>query len=71
VVVSPEKQLTVVSKGECSWGGMASTAFTIDPAEQMAVVLMAQLVPSATYNIRRELRVLVYQALVEPTALAG
>ena len=43
---------------------MASTAFWIDPrAEDLAVVLMTQLVPSSALPIRRELRVLTYAAL--------
>jgi len=36
-----------------------------DPAEDMAVVMMTQLMPSSTYPIRRELRVLSYQAIVD------
>ena len=35
------------------------------PAEDMAVVLLTQLMPSSTYPIRRELRVLTYQAIVD------
>ncbi|MDC0998271.1 serine hydrolase, partial [Alphaproteobacteria bacterium] len=50
---------------EFTWGGVASTAFWIDPAEDLSVVFMTQLIPSYTYPIRRELRVLVYQALVD------
>ena len=34
-------------------------------AEDMAVVLLTQLMPSSTYPIRRELRVLTYQAIVD------
>ena len=48
-----------------AWGGAASTAFWIDPVEDMAVVLLTQLMPSSTYPIRRELRVLTYQAIVD------
>jgi CubicO group peptidase (beta-lactamase class C family) len=51
--------------GEYAWGGAASTAFWIDPAEEMAVILLTQLMPSSTYPIRRELRVLTYQAIVD------
>ena len=53
------------SKGEFTWGGVASTAFWIDPLEDISVVFMTQLIPSSSYPIRRELRVLVYQALVD------
>ena len=51
--------------GEYAWGGAASTAFWCDPAEDMAVVLLTQLYPSSTYPIRRDLRVLTYQAIVD------
>jgi len=53
------------SLGEYFWGGMASTAFWIDPVEDLAVVFMTQLIPSSAYPIRRELRTLVYAALTE------
>jgi CubicO group peptidase (beta-lactamase class C family) len=54
--------------GDLSWGGFASTAFWVDPREDLAVVLMAQLVPSSSYPIRRELRTLVYSAFTESYA---
>jgi CubicO group peptidase (beta-lactamase class C family) len=41
------------SLGEYFWGGMASTAFWIDPVEELAVVFMTQLLPSTSYPIRR------------------
>jgi CubicO group peptidase (beta-lactamase class C family) len=56
------------SLGEYFWGGMASTAFWIDPVEDLAVVFMTQLIPSSAYPIRRELRTLVYAALTESDA---
>jgi hypothetical protein len=36
--------------------------------EQVTVVFMTQLMPSTTYPIRRELRTLVYSALMETNA---
>jgi CubicO group peptidase (beta-lactamase class C family) len=65
VMLDPAKAQIVGSPGECAWGGMASTAFWIDPREDMAVVLMTQLTPSSTYPIRRELRVLTYQSIID------
>jgi CubicO group peptidase (beta-lactamase class C family) len=65
VVLDPARAQIIGSAGECAWGGMASTAFWVDPKEDLAVVMMTQLVPSSTYPIRRELRVLTYQAVVE------
>jgi CubicO group peptidase (beta-lactamase class C family) len=51
--------------GEYYWGGAASTAFWITPAEDLAVVFMTQLRPSSTYPIRRELRALIYGSIVD------
>jgi len=54
------------SPGEFWWGGMASTAFWVDPVEDICVVFLTQLIPSSTYPIRRELRTLINAAIVEP-----
>jgi CubicO group peptidase (beta-lactamase class C family) len=65
VMLDPARAQIVGSPGEYSWGGAASTGFWIDPAEELIVILMTQLMPSSTYAIRRELRVLGYQALID------
>jgi CubicO group peptidase (beta-lactamase class C family) len=65
VVLDPAKAQIVGSPGECAWGGVASTAFFVDPQEDLAIVMMTQLTPSSTYPIRRELRVLVYQSIID------
>ena len=65
VMLDPGKAQILGTPGEYAWGGAASTAFWIDPAEEMAVILLTQLTPSSTYPIRRELRVLTYQAVVD------
>ena len=65
VMLDPVKAQIVGSAGEYAWGGAASTAFWIDPAEDMAVILLTQFMPSSAYAIRRELRVLTYQAIVD------
>jgi CubicO group peptidase (beta-lactamase class C family) len=65
VMLDPAKAQILGTPGEYAWGGAASTAFWCDPAEDMAVVLLTQLMPSSTYPIRRELRVLSYQAIVD------
>ena len=54
--------------GDLSWGGAASTAFWIDPKEELIAILMTQLLPSSAYPIRRELRTLVYSAFTESYA---
>ena len=51
------------SKGEFYWGGMYSTAFFVDPVEDLTMVFMTQLQPSNVYPIRRELKTLIYSAL--------
>ncbi len=53
------------SAGDFSWGGAASTYFWIDPREELIVIFMTQLLPSAAYPIRRQLRTLVYSAFAE------
>lgn len=52
------------SVGEYYWGGMFSTAFFVDPVEQISMVFMTQMSPSNIYPIRRELKTLIYSALV-------
>ena len=51
--------------GEYYWGGAASTAFWITPAEDLAVVFMTQVRPSSTYPIRRELRAIIYGSIID------
>lgn len=53
------------SVGDYFWGGGASTAFWIDPAEELIVVFMTQLLPSTTYKIRRDLRHWIYGAMCD------
>jgi len=53
------------SPGEFMWGGAASTAFWVDPAEDLLVVFMTQLLPSGTFNFRGQLKTLVYPAIVD------
>ena len=65
VMIDPAKAQILGTPGEYAWGGAASTAFWIDPVEDMIVIMMTQLMPSSTYPIRKELRVLSYQAVVE------
>ncbi len=65
VLLDAARSKVLGSPGEYAWGGLASTAFWIDPAEDMTVIFLTQLSPSSTYPLRRELRVLTYQALVD------
>jgi CubicO group peptidase (beta-lactamase class C family) len=63
VVIDAVAGKTLGSDGEYNWGGLASTAFWVDPAEELTVCFFTQLMPSSTYRIRPQLRQLVYQAL--------
>ena len=55
--------------GEYFWGGAASTAFWIDPKEELTVVFMTQVLASeARLTLRRDLRTLVYSAMTESLA---
>lgn len=65
VMVDPVAYRTMASVGEIAWGGAASTAFWVDPAEQISAVLLTQLMPSGTYPLRTEFRQLVYSALID------
>jgi CubicO group peptidase (beta-lactamase class C family) len=61
----PAATAAVGSKGEYMWGGAASTIFWIDPAEELVVTFMTQLIPSGAFNFRGQLKSLVYGALAD------
>jgi CubicO group peptidase (beta-lactamase class C family) len=65
VTIDPVKSKVPGSAGEFGWGGAASTAFWVDPAEDITVLFMTQLLPSSTHPIRSQLKALVHQALVD------
>ena len=68
MVIDPAKTLMPASLGEFYWGGAYSTAFFVDPLEQVSMVFMTQLYPSSTYPIRRQLKTLIYSALTDSYA---
>jgi CubicO group peptidase (beta-lactamase class C family) len=63
VMQSPVRAHILGTPGEYAWGGAASTAFWIDPGEDLIVIFMTQLMPSSSYPLRRQLRTLTYAAL--------
>jgi CubicO group peptidase (beta-lactamase class C family) len=65
VVIDAAAVRGLTSIGEYAWGGLASTAFYIDPVEEITAMFFTQLMPSSTYPIRSQLRTLVTQALVD------
>ena len=68
MVIDPAKTLMPASKGEFYWGGAYSTFFFVDPVERVTMVFTTQLYPSSAYPVRRQLKTLIYAALVESRA---
>lgn len=56
---------TIGTAGEIFWGGAASTAFFVTPAEDLITIFLTQFRPSAAYPIRRELRATIYSSIVD------
>jgi CubicO group peptidase (beta-lactamase class C family) len=59
------KSQIVGSPGEYAWGGAASTAFWVDPSEDLIAIFMTQLMPSGTFNFRGQLKSIIYPAIVD------
>ena len=64
VITDVAETHTLGSVGTCSWGGMASTTFWIDPVEELIGVFMTQLV-GADSPFHAQFRVLAYQAMTD------
>jgi len=62
VITNPHPDFTS-SFGDFGWGGMASNYFWIDFKKGYTAVFMTQLLPSASYPNRKELKKLVHQYL--------
>jgi CubicO group peptidase (beta-lactamase class C family) len=65
MVIDPVRYSVVANAGDYSWGGAASTAFYVDPVEDITVSFYTQLLPSSTLPIRSYLRAMVNQAIVD------
>jgi CubicO group peptidase (beta-lactamase class C family) len=63
VNMDPVKAMAPGSAGEFYWGGIFSTYFFVDPAEELSMIFMTQLMPSSSYPVRRQLKAMVYSAL--------
>jgi CubicO group peptidase (beta-lactamase class C family) len=63
--ITPASTLIPGSAGDFFWGGAASTFFWVDPAEDLIVLFLTQLLPSSAHPVRRQLRTLVYSAITE------
>jgi CubicO group peptidase (beta-lactamase class C family) len=64
-LLDPTVAQVLGTPGEFYWGGAASTAFFVNPAEELIAIFLTQLRPSATYPIRRELRATIYASIVD------
>jgi CubicO group peptidase (beta-lactamase class C family) len=64
VLDDPARSHSPATRGEFYWGGIFSTGFWVDPAEDITCVFMTQLMPSSFHPIRSQLRQLVYSATV-------
>ncbi len=60
---NPVASGVVGSVGEYGWGGMASTAFWVDTQEDFGVLFLSQLIPASTYDVRTDLRQMIYGSL--------
>jgi CubicO group peptidase (beta-lactamase class C family) len=65
VVTDNVKNRVLSANGEFGWGGAASTAFWVDPVEDITALFLTQLLPSTTHPIRSQLKGLVAQAIVD------
>lgn len=65
VTLDPVKAKMASSVGDFGWGGAASTAFTVDPVEDLVILFMTQLMPSSAHPLRPQVRQLVHQAIVD------
>lgn len=63
VVLDPEPYGHTVIPGEYWWDGSAGTRFWIDPANNMATIVMAQVSPANGNGFRENFKTLVYEAL--------
>ncbi len=51
------------SEGEYGWGGAYHSTYWVDPAEEVVVVYLSQLIPSGGIDDHARLRAMVYQAV--------
>ena len=65
VVFDPVAYGTVTSSGAYAWGGAAATVFWLDPAEDLAVVFMTQVMGYPLEPLRPQLERLVYASFAD------
>ncbi|MBN1382292.1 MAG: beta-lactamase family protein [Deltaproteobacteria bacterium] len=65
VHLGSEKSQIIGSYGEYFWGGAASTAFWIDPEEDLIVIFLTQFMPEGTFNFRNQLKAIIYPSIID------
>ena len=53
------------SVGEFGWGGAYHSTYWVDPAEELVVVYLTQIIPAINLDDQQKLRTLVYQAIID------
>jgi len=54
------------SVGTFGWGSAYYSTYWVDPQEKLVAILLAQLIPAGTVDLRDKFRYLVYQTIVGP-----
>jgi CubicO group peptidase (beta-lactamase class C family) len=65
VTMDPVAHKLLDGAGSYGWAGAANTYFRVDPAEELTMMFLSQLMPIGVHPIERRLSQLVYQAIVD------
>ena len=65
VVEDPAALGLPASVGEFAWGGAYHSTYWVDPAEELVVAYMTQIIPAGDIDDHGKLRALVHQAIVD------
>ena len=65
VVEDPAALGLPASVGEFAWGGAYHSTYWVDPAEELVVAYMTQLIPAGGIDDHGKLRALVHQAIID------
>ena len=65
VIIDRTRTSSPYSAGSYYWGGSQGTVFWIDPAEELAGVLMVQVRPGRHLKLRQKFAALVYSAIID------
>ena len=65
VVEDPAALGLPASVGEFAWGGAYHSTYWVDPAEELVVAYMTQIIPAGNIDDHGKLRALVHQAIID------